>query len=152
MVTAFAGPSQADDADGIVCGRVVLTGGEKAVEFVDNGAPGVSIGDVRAGWRALHDDAGTYQGKTYFVATVVDVDPEGGGDTVQGTYTIALADGWLVAAAFYGWNDASDVSQRATGATLVITDGFGAYGGAEGILTIEPGDTPKYRFQVDCED
>lgn len=149
FVVSLGGAAAADD-DSLVCDPITLIGGEKAVEFIDNGTPGVSIGDVRAGWRELSDDKGTFQGRAHFVVTVTAVDPEGSGDTVQGTYTIALADGWLTAVAFYGWNDASDVSQQAIGATLFITGGFGAYGGAKGILIIEPGDTPNYRFRVEC--
>ncbi|MCP4383749.1 MAG: hypothetical protein GY798_20445 [Hyphomicrobiales bacterium] len=149
LLLALGGAAAADD--GLVCDPITLIGGEKSVAFIDNGAEGVSIGDARAGWRILADEAGTFEGRVHFVATVTEVGADGGGQTLQGDYTIALADGWLSATALYVWNDASEVSQRATGATLMVTGGVGAYGDAEGAVIIEPGDAPRYRFNIDCD-
>lgn len=141
-----ASATHADDAP--LCGSFELVGGHKDMAFVDDGEEGVSIGDRRAGWRQLNDRDGNPVGEVHFAVTVTRVAEEG--DTVIGDYVITLPQGWLTAETLYGRQTAADVSQYSGGAALVVTGGVAAYGGVSGVIQIEPGDQPVYRFDIAC--
>ena len=144
-----AGASQAVDMKPL-CGSFELIGGHKDVAFVDNGENDVDIGDRRAGWRQLNDNDGNPVGEVHFAVTVTKAAENG--DTVIGNYVIALPQGWLTAETLYERRTASDVGQSAASAALVVTGGIGPYGGVTGLIEIEPGDAPVYRFDIACRE
>jgi len=147
---ALASVSRADDAP--ACGSFSLTGGEKGVQVVDNGPVGASTGDVRAGWRKLVDKDGKTVGEVHFVATVTDPGTVSHGDVLTSQYFIAFGKDWISAVSLYELPDASDTSQRAGDATLVVTGGTGTFSGASGTIVIQAGDPPTYVFKLTCGD
>jgi hypothetical protein len=150
LMALAVGESMADEAKGPDCGAFTLVGGEKGVEVVDNPPAGRSSGDTRAGWRKLADESGNPVGEVQFVATLTA--PGGGdrGDVLAADYFVTLPDGWIASTSVYELANAADTSQRAGNATLVVTGGTGAYRGASGTIVIEPGEAPRYVFDLAC--
>ncbi len=133
------------------CGSFVLVGAEKQAAVIDNPPAGKSIGDVRAGSRALVDESGNPIGKVHYVATLTAPGSAGHGDVLASQYFVTLPGGWVASASLYELVDAADTSQKAGSATLVVTGGSGPYAGATGTISIEPGEAPRYVFELNCK-
>lgn len=142
-----AAPALADEP---LCGAFTLTGGDKGINVVDNPPAGKSPGDIRAGWRVLSDAGGKVVGKVHYVATLTEPAGPGHGDMLAGQYFIALPDGWIASQTLYELPDAADTSRRAGNAVLLVTGGTGSYAGAEGKIEIQPGESPRYVFEINC--
>ena len=137
------------DATGPACGAVTLVGGEKGVNVIDHPPAGKSPGDVRAGWRALADEGGSPVGSVQFVATLTEPDAPGG-DILAGEYFIRLPEGYIASQTVYQLSDATDTSQKAQNAVLVVTGGTGRYAGVTGTIEIVAGTAPLYVFDLHC--
>lgn len=142
--------SRADANDAPGCGAFSLTGGEKAIEVIDESPAGKSIGDERAGWRRLLDGDGGEVAEVHFVATLTA--PGGGdrGDVLASQYFVRFGGDWMVTASLYELPNADVATKGAGNARLVVTGGTGPFAGAQGTITIEAGNPPTYVFDVRC--
>jgi len=143
-------PGFAVAADNVGCGDYSLKGGEKGVGVVDNPPTGESIGDTRAGWRKLLDEAGKEIAEVHFVATLTAPETADHGDVLTAQYVVRFADGWLATQSLYELANAADTGQGAGDAVLVVTGGTGPFAGAGGTVAIVAGDPPTYVFDVRC--
>lgn len=150
LMALAANQPVAAEVKGPGCGAFTLVGGEKGFEVVDNPPAGKSAGDTRAGWRKLADESGNPAGDVQFVATLTAPGDDERGDVLTADYFVTLADGWIASTSVYELANAADTSQRAGNATLVVTGGTGAYRGASGTIVIEPGEAPRYVFNLAC--
>jgi hypothetical protein len=132
------------------CGTFSLTGGEKAINVVDNPPDGPSLGDVRVGNRQLLDQGGNRVADVHFSATLTALPTANTGSVFASQYFVKLADGWIASASVYELGDATDTSQRAGNAVLLVSGGIGAFEGARGKIEIVAGDPPTYVFDLDC--
>jgi hypothetical protein len=148
-VALLNGSAQAQGA-GPACGAFTLTGGDKVINVIDQPPEGPSVGDKRVGSRQLVDDSGSVVGEVHFKSTMTAVAADGRGDVLASEYFIRFPDGWLVTSSLYELPDATDTSQRAGNATLLVSGGTGAFENAGGVVTIEAGDPPTYVFGLNC--
>lgn len=156
IATAFAGIFFATVAVGSVaaqpnCGSFSLTGGEKVIDVVDNPPKGPSPGDVRAGNRQLLDTDGNRVADVHFSATLTALPTATTGSVFASQYFVKFADGWISSASVYELSDATDTSQRAGNAILLVSGGTGAFESAQGTVEIAAGDPPTYGFDLNCE-
>ncbi len=149
IAVSLAVPSLAAGAPS--CGAFFLTGGEKTINLVDNPPKGLSIGDVRAGSRALLGADGSPVADVRFVATVTATATARHGSVLASQYFITFDDGWIATQSVYELADATDTSQRAGDAVLLVTGGMGAFRNARGTVTLKAGDPPTYVFDLTCK-
>lgn len=147
FVTAATGVLAAEPA----CGSFSLIGGEKVINVVDNPPEGPSPGDVRAGNRQLLDAGGNIVANVQFSATLTALPTARTGSVFASQYFVRFVDGWVASASVYELGDATDTSQRAGNAILLVSGGTGAFHNAKGKIEIEAGDPPTYVFDLDCE-
>jgi len=133
------------------CGSFSLKGGEKAIEVVDNPPEGPSLGDVRAGNRQLLDENGNRVADVDFSATLTSLPTADSGSVFSSIYFIRFDDGWISFTSVYELSDATDTSQRAADAIMLVSAGTGAYDNAKGKVRIIGGDPPTYEFDLSCE-
>lgn len=133
------------------CGSFSLTGGEKVIDVVDNPPEGPSPGDVRAGNRKLVDVDGNEAAVVHFSATLTALPTAKTGSVFASQYFVKFAEGWIATASVYELSDATDTSQRAGNAVLLVSGGLGPFEGATGKIVIEAGDPPTYVFDLTCE-
>jgi len=133
------------------CGSFSLTGGEKAINVVDNPPEGPSLGDVRVGNRQLLDKDGNRVADVNFSATLTALPTASTGSVFSSIYFIKFADGWISFTSLYELSDATDTSQRAANSLMLVSAGTGAFEHAKGNVEIEGGDPPTYVFNLVCE-
>jgi hypothetical protein len=133
------------------CGKFSLKGGEKAIEVIDNPPKGPSLGDVRAGNRHLLDENGKRVADVNFSATLTALPTANTGSVFSSIYFIRFDDGWVSFTSVYELSDATDTSQRAADAIMLVSAGTGAYDNAKGKVRIIGGDPPTYEFDLSCE-
>jgi hypothetical protein len=135
---------------GTACAAFTLTGGEKVISVIDQPPEGPSPGDMRVGSRQLVDDKGSRIGEVHFRSTMTALAAGGRGDILASEYFISFPAGWIASQSLYELPDATDTSQRAGSATLVVSGGTGAFANAKGTVMIEAGDPPTYVFDLSC--
>ena len=133
------------------CGSFSLTGGEKAIDVVDNPPEGPSLGDVRVGNRKLLDKDGNPVADVNFSATLTALPTATTGSVFSSIYFIKFADGWISFTSLYELSDATDTSQRAANSLMLVSAGTGAFENAKGKVEIMAGDPPTYVFELNCE-
>jgi len=133
------------------CGSFRLTGGEKAIHVVDNPPNGPSLGDVRVGNRQLLDKDDHRVADVNFSATLTALPTASTGSVFSSIYFIKFVDGWISFTSLYQLSDATDTSQRAGNAMLLVAGGTGAFENAKGKIEIEAGDPPTYVFDLTCK-
>jgi hypothetical protein len=133
------------------CGSFRLTGGKKAINVVDNPPKGPSLGDVRVGNRQLLDKDANRVADVNFSATLTALPTASTGSVFSSIYFIKFVDGWISFTSLYELSDATDTSQRAGTAILLVAGGTGAFENARGKIEIEAGDPPAYVFDLSCE-
>jgi len=146
-LTGVAGSLAADSK----CGSFSLTGGEKAIDVVDNPPEGPSLGDVRVGNRQLLDKDGNRVADVNFSATLTALPTASTGSVFSSIYFIKFADGWISFTSLYELSDATDTSQRAANSLMLVSAGTGAFENAKGKVEIEGGDPPTYVFNLNCD-
>jgi hypothetical protein len=132
------------------CGSFSLTGGEKEINVVDNPPEGTSLGDVRAGNRQLLDRDGNRVADVHFSATLTALPTANTGSVFSSIYFIRFAKGWISFTSVYELSDATDTSQRAGNAVLLVSGGTGDFEGAQGTVEIIAGDPPTYVLDLNC--
>jgi hypothetical protein len=133
------------------CGSFSLTGGEKVINVVDNPPEGPSPGDVRAGSRQLLDDTGQRVADVHYSATLTALPTAVTGSVLASQYFVRFEEGWIASSSVYELADATDTSQRAGDAVLIVAGGTGPFVNARGSIVIEAGDPPTYVFDLECE-
>jgi len=133
------------------CGSFSLTGGEKVIGVVDNPPEGPSPGDIRAGNRQLLDEDGNRVADVHFTATLTALRTADTGSVFASVYFVRFGDGWISLDSVYELSDATDTSQRAADAILLVSGGTDAYDNATGKVRIIGGDPPIYVFDLNCE-
>jgi hypothetical protein len=137
----LAAPSQADHDHGKI---LKLTGKTLAVEQVDAGKPGPSLGDANVITEDVYRD-GKRVGTSDIHCTVVRLDPAAQTFEAQCLNTTTLAGGQITAQGIVR----SDQLEQAP-FTQAVTGGTGIYSGVGGQLTVdEAGDGPaKFTFAL----
>lgn len=145
-VTASAGSFAADSQ----CGSFSLTGGGKVADVIDNAPKGPSPGDVRAGTRQLIDNHGNKVANVHYAATLTAMATAKTGSVFASQYFVRFPNGWIASSSVYELADATDTSQRAGNAVLIVSGGTGEFENARGKIVIEAGDPPTYVFDLSC--
>lgn len=142
----------AQASEGPACGVFVVYGKYGPVSIVDQGEPGVDIGDSRSGFVRLFDEDGREIGEKYFFS-VVSKGPEEGTFRLIGHGHYVLPGGTIAISANYRMLDPTVDRAPTDPVENIVIGGSGTYFGARGLITWvadEQSDLRRGEVDIDC--
>lgn len=142
----------AQATEGEACGEFVVFGEYGPISIVDQGEPGVDVGDSRFGFVRLFDENGREIGEKYF-HSVVSQGSEDGTFRLIGHGHYMLPGGTIAISANYRMLDPTVDGAPIEPVENIVIGGSGTYFGARGLITWvadEQSDLRRGEVDIDC--